>query len=179
MSFNIHSEHLTNRAINAVLKHAEKGHLPLFVWSLGLGYGEWVKMHAACATGYLRFLAIRPQSFVVIKNMTPLPFIQLSRSIFKHRSSSVGAEKANWLARALAAGCFGDRHLWQELGLSGRQDVSRLIAINFPELFDKNTSDMKWKQFLLTECLGKDKCLEMLLPACQGCDEFTMCFKEG
>lgn len=179
MSFNIHPEHLTNRAINAVLKRAEKGHLPLFTWSLGLGYGDWVKMRAVCITGYLRFLTITPQSFVVIKNMTPQLFFELSRSIFKHRSSSVDVEKANWLARTLAAGCFGERHLWQDLGLSGRQDVSLLIATNFPELFNKNTSDMKWKQFLLTELLGKDKCLEMLFPACQGCDEFTTCFQEA
>ncbi|MDM7457098.1 MAG: nitrogen fixation protein NifQ [Tepidimonas sp.] len=49
---------------------------------------------------------------------------------------------------------FGTRHLWQELGLAGRPEVSRLLRLCFPDLAARNTPDLKWKRFLF-QALGE------------------------
>jgi len=56
-------------------------------------------------------------------------------------------EEAHCVAHALACACLGDNHLWQDLLLPSRSELSALIGHWFPRLAAKNTGDMKWKKF--------------------------------
>lgn len=80
------------------------------------------------------------------------------------------------LADALACACFGAHHLWQDLGASGRDEVSRLMRLAFPTLHDSNRLDLRWKRHLflvLGEQLGRT---DLRPPKCDGCDHHLGCF---
>ncbi|XSG84964.1 MAG: nitrogen fixation protein NifQ [Methylohalobius sp. ZOD2] len=81
-----------------------------------------------------------------------------------------------WLADTVAAGCMGSDHLWQDLGLGCRADLSRLIGINFPGLSQRNDKDMKWKKFLYKQlCVLEDLNL-CRAPSCEECSDYGNCF---
>jgi nitrogen fixation protein NifQ len=80
------------------------------------------------------------------------------------------------LSNALSCACFGAHHLWRDLGLSGRDDVSRLMKRGFPMLHDGNYRDLRWKRYLFLkvgERLGRQ---DMRPPNCESCDGHAACF---
>ncbi len=81
-----------------------------------------------------------------------------------------------WLAPMVAAGCLGREHLWRDLGLTGRDELSALIAAAFPALQARNERDMKWKKFLY-KCLCEDTGIYTCrAPSCDACSDFHDCF---
>ncbi len=94
--------------------------------------------------------------------------------LLRHRAGRDESEE--WMAEILAAGCMGGDHLWQDLGLWSRQDLSNLFRHNFPALVKKNVGDMKWKKFLYRQlCLQAaiDVCRA---PSCEVCQGYAECF---
>jgi hypothetical protein len=80
------------------------------------------------------------------------------------------------LANVLAVACFGSRHLWEDLGANGREEVSRLMLLGFPALHDANHRSLRWKRHLflvLGERLGRE---DLRPPKCDDCDQFDVCF---
>ena len=69
----------------------------------------------------------------------------LVKLLLDHRSGMghTTEEVAYWMAAA----CFGENHLWQDMKLANRKELSGLIAYHFRPLFQRNTGDMKWKKF--------------------------------
>lgn len=110
-------------------------------------------------------------------NTTPRGFNYLVRWLVAEHVPVRRAPSATRLARAVATACFGDRHLWQDLGLSGRSDVSRLFAARFPAVFAANADDIKWKKFLFAE-LARRYGGDPYPPNCTRCDDFATCFPE-
>ncbi len=94
--------------------------------------------------------------------------------IRRHRR---GADRSEvWLAQIVAAGCLGREHLWRDLGLSGRGELSELIASAFPDLRTRNDRDMKWKKFLY-KCLCEETGIYTCrAPSCDACSDFHDCF---
>jgi nitrogen fixation protein NifQ len=95
------------------------------------------------------------------------------------RSAGVDARHAAWLAQAIAAATHGKRHLWQDLGLSGRTDVSALLQYYFEPLYQANVQDLKWKRFLydqLGATLGRQ---DLRAPGCAACGDFGRCYPGG
>lgn len=81
------------------------------------------------------------------------------------------AQLAAWLASA----CFGGRHLWQDLGVASRAEVSRLMHLAFPALSAANTLDLRWKRHLFA-CLGwLSGEAELRPPKCDRCGDFATC----
>jgi len=79
---------------------------------------------------------------------------------------------------ALACACFGHRHLWEDLGLESRKDVSVLLERHVPSLAARNTRNLRWKHFLF-ECLGDRLGVPDLRPPhCEGCGDFELCWGE-
>lgn len=39
----------------------------------------------------------------------------------------------------------------EDLGLRGREDVSRLLRAYFPDLYHKNIQNLRWKRFFFVE----------------------------
>jgi len=59
-----------------------------------------------------------------------------------------GSPSEMWMAQILVNGCMGGNHLWRDLGLWSRDDLSRLFIHNFKPLAIANSRDMTWKKFL-------------------------------
>jgi hypothetical protein len=77
---------------------------------------------------------------------------------------------------ALARACFRPRHLWQDLGATGREEVSRLMLTCLPALYHANVRNLRWKRHLflqLGERLGRE---DLRPPKCDGCGDFEFCF---
>ncbi|MDK1378168.1 MULTISPECIES: nitrogen fixation protein NifQ [unclassified Sinorhizobium] len=79
-------------------------------------------------------------------------------------------------AKIIARRALRNDHLWQDLGLFDRSELSRLLATHFPNLAAGNTENMKWKKYLyykLCEAEGFSLCSA---PSCRECHEFKSCF---
>ena len=80
------------------------------------------------------------------------------------------------LAAAISRACLGDDHLWHDLGLPGRDVLSRLLHEHFPGLASRNVNNMRWKKFFykqLCEQVGVRACRA---PSCGVCAHFGECF---
>ena len=94
--------------------------------------------------------------------------------LLEHRSNQ--REEATWLAYAIAAGCTGGNHLWQDMGLTGRHALSDLLKHNFTALHDKNVANMKWKKFFYKQLCDRAEVNLCKAPSCQVCNDFQQCF---
>jgi nitrogen fixation protein NifQ len=99
---------------------------------------------------------------------------QLTDLIWRHRWHDHAS--VLWIAQIIAAGCMGSDHLWQDLGLWSRHDLSELIRRNFPALALRNNRDMKWKKFLYKQLCIQDGIHTCRAPSCDVCVDYASCF---
>jgi nitrogen fixation protein NifQ len=85
-------------------------------------------------------------------------------------------ESEGWLSVIIATGCMANNHLWEDLGLWSRQDLSALIARNFPTLAAQNDRDMKWKKFLYKQLCLQEGVYLCRAPSCAVCRDYSQCF---
>jgi nitrogen fixation protein NifQ len=85
-------------------------------------------------------------------------------------------ESVQGMAQIVAVGCMGSNHLWQDLGLWSRDDLSILMAHNFPKLATKNNRDMKWKKFLYKQLCIQEGIYSCRAPSCEVCKDYDACF---
>jgi len=81
-----------------------------------------------------------------------------------------------WMALIVTAACMANDHLWQDLGLSSREFLSRLMNENFPRLAAKNIHDMKWKKFLYKQLCEQEGINTCRAPSCEFCTDYIKCF---
>jgi nitrogen fixation protein NifQ len=94
-----------------------------------------------------------------------------------HADPAAGtAAEMNTIAWALACASLGDQHLWQDLGLPSRSELSALIAHWFPSLFALNTQHMKWKKFFYKQLCLREDLLICRAPTCSVCSDQADCF---
>jgi nitrogen fixation protein NifQ len=79
------------------------------------------------------------------------------------------------LADMLARRCLRPNHLWQDLGLRNRRELSWLMARHFEPLATRNRHDMKWKKFFYRTICRDDGFLLCAAPVCSECDDFANC----
>jgi nitrogen fixation protein NifQ len=80
------------------------------------------------------------------------------------------------LAILIAHRCQQPHHLWQDLGLRNRGELSQLMLRHFPRLKARNSGDMKWKKFLYRMVCGSEGFTLCPSPVCSDCDDFASCF---
>lgn len=56
-------------------------------------------------------------------------------------------------AKIIARRALRHDHLWRELGLFDRVELSRLLASHFPTLAAGNTQNMRWKKYFIASCV--------------------------
>lgn len=95
--------------------------------------------------------------------------------LLKHYSPPYILE-ADWIIAILVAGCLGDDHLWHDLGLWSRSQLTALLNYNFPELAAKNTQDMKWKKFLYKQLCEHEGLYLCRAPSCAVCVDYGKCY---
>ncbi len=94
--------------------------------------------------------------------------------LLEHRNGQDESEV--WMASIVTAACMGGDHLWQDLGLWSRKDLTRLMGDNFPQLSAKNDRDMKWKKFLYKQLCQREGVYVCRSPSCEVCADYANCF---
>jgi nitrogen fixation protein NifQ len=67
-------------------------------------------------------------------------------------------------------------HLWQDLGLANRGELSKLMLRHFAALASRNDQDMKWKKFFYRMICRDDGFSMCVAPCCSECGDFDGCF---
>lgn len=99
---------------------------------------------------------------------------ELRTLLEKHRSGVSDTEHC--LAEIVAVGCQASDHLWQDLGLWCRADLSRLMQNHFSSLAERNNKDMKWKKFLYKQLCETEGIYTCRAPSCEVCADYSNCF---
>jgi nitrogen fixation protein NifQ len=99
---------------------------------------------------------------------------ELIRLLRLHRAEQDESEL--WISEIVAAGCMARDHLWHDLGLWSRRELSALMTRNFPTLAAKNDRDMKWKKFLYKQLCQQEGIYLCRAPACELCVDYAHCF---
>ena len=81
-----------------------------------------------------------------------------------------------WLAHIVAYSCCGRNHLWQDLGLADRGELSLLMNTAFPTLAALNVGDMKWKKFIYRHYCTREGIYVCPAPSCGECSDYGKCF---
>lgn len=98
----------------------------------------------------------------------------LQKLLLDHRACQYPSELL--IANIVATACAGRDHLWQDLGLANRDELSTLMSINFPALAAANSGDMKWKKFLYRQFCSAEGIYVCPAPSCGVCKDYAKCF---
>lgn len=90
--------------------------------------------------------------------------------------SAIPGAQGHWLAHAIATAAMGDNHLWEDMGLSSRAVLSRLMTEYFPTLAARNSGNMKWKKFFYRQLCELTEILICKSPNCADCSDYNNCF---
>jgi nitrogen fixation protein NifQ len=92
------------------------------------------------------------------------------------RCTTNGTAFQEQLARIVARRSQHPNHLWQDLGLRNRRELSWLMDRHFEWLASRNTRDMKWKKFLYRTICRDGSFPICTAPSCAECSDFDNCF---
>lgn len=81
-----------------------------------------------------------------------------------------------WLAAAIATAAQRNNHLWQDMGLPSRRELSAIMALRFPRLAEANVGDMKWKKFFYRQLCQRAELPICKSPSCGVCVDHAECF---
>jgi nitrogen fixation protein NifQ len=80
------------------------------------------------------------------------------------------------LAKLISRRATRPNHLWQDLGLLNRSELSVLMQRHFQLLARRNTDDMKWKKFFFRMICRDEGYRLCSAPSCSECTDFNACF---
>lgn len=86
------------------------------------------------------------------------------------------SRETEWMIGLIVSACLGNDHLWQDLGVWKRRELSELLAYHFPELATRNTKNMKWKKFLYKQLCEAEGLYLCRAPSCEVCSDYSNCF---
>ena len=98
----------------------------------------------------------------------------LRQLLLEYRAGEHASEV--WLAHTVAYSCCGRDHLWQDLGLANRGELSQLMCVAFPRLAALNVGDMKWKKFIYRHYCAREGIYVCPAPSCGECKDHGTCF---
>jgi nitrogen fixation protein NifQ len=101
--------------------------------------------------------------------------IAMVRDLLLAQRSSEG-HAGRWLAAMIARRSMEPNHLWEDLGLRDRTELSRLLARHFAPLAARNTKNMRWKRFFYRMLCEDDGLVMCSTPVCANCNDFNLCF---
>jgi nitrogen fixation protein NifQ len=101
-------------------------------------------------------------------------FDDLVSLLLDHRTGN--DEPSRWLAHAIATAAMADNHLWQDLGLPSRAELSWLMQTQFTRLALRNSGDMKWKKFFYRQLCERAGLTVCRSPSCGVCSDYQQCF---
>jgi nitrogen fixation protein NifQ len=94
--------------------------------------------------------------------------------LLAHRSSP--GDAGRWLAAMIARRAMEPNHLWEDLGLRDRSELTRLLSRHFAPIAARNTQNMRWKRFFYRALCESDGFVMCTTPVCTECRDFDLCF---
>jgi nitrogen fixation protein NifQ len=162
--------HILASILSIALIQAGEHGLPLSD-VIGLGGREIVGLVGAMLPGAL-------SRFETMADLPP-PEADENQSMLRdllRRGTSDGSEWQDGLAAMIARRAMEPHHLWQDLGLRHRRELSWLLERHFEPLARRNTGDMKWKKFFFRLICRDEGYRLCTTPVCDECDDFDACF---
>ncbi|SAL01054.1 hydrogenase [Caballeronia ptereochthonis] len=95
------------------------------------------------------------------------------------RTAARHREDAHCLAMIISAASLRPHHLWCDLGLSGRDDVTDMLTRHYPDLVAHNVANMRWKKFLAQEVAHARGVVPTGAPGCPGCADHGFCYPDN
>ncbi|MBF0246516.1 MAG: nitrogen fixation protein NifQ [Alphaproteobacteria bacterium] len=163
--------HGNDAAFAAMALNARRGENAMGGW-MGLGAGQFrhvMRLHfprARVPVG-VRTAIHRPKT-------RSMEWSELRRLLRRHRAGRDVSEL--FMADIVCSACLGSDHLWQDLGLFNRGELTSLMRRNFPSLAERNTRDMKWKKFLYKQLCIAEGVYVCRAPSCEECADYDACF---
>lgn len=115
---------------------------------------------------------------VCLDSPTPIRDEEQSLRRLLLRSRSTPAPLSSVFSIIIARRATRPNHLWQDLGLASRGDLSKLMQRHFAPLALRNHQDMKWKKFFYRLICQEEDSPMCLAPCCSDCSDFDGCFGE-
>jgi nitrogen fixation protein NifQ len=94
------------------------------------------------------------------------------------RMASRHAEDAHCLAMIIAAASLRPDHLWRDLGLDNRDDVTAMLDRHYPDLIARNVANLRWKKFLAQQVAHANGTMPTCAPGCPGCEDYAFCYPD-
>ena len=101
--------------------------------------------------------------------------VAMVRDLLLAQRSSEG-DAGRFLAAMIARRAMEPNHLWEDLGLRSRSELTRLLARHFGPLAARNTKNMRWKRFFYRALCESDGFVMCTTPVCTECRDFDLCF---
>jgi len=101
--------------------------------------------------------------------------VAMVRDLLLAERSSEG-DAGRFLAAMIARRAMEPNHLWEDLGLRDRSELTRLLARHFGPLAARNTKNMRWKRFFYRALCESDGFVMCTTPVCTECRDFDLCF---
>ena len=87
-----------------------------------------------------------------------------------------GCESGRWFAAMIARRALEPNHLWEDLGLRNRGELTRLMGRHFASLAARNDKNMRWKRFIYRLMCENDGFVMCATPVCTNCADYNSCF---
>lgn len=158
-------------ALAAMILSARHGQSALGGW-LGLSAGEFSRLVRRHFPGVKIPTGIR--SNLQRPTARSLEWDELRHLLRSHRAGRDVSELL--IVDIVCSACLGSDHLWQDLGLFNRTELSQLMWRNFPTLSALNDRDMKWKKFLYKQLCIAEGIYACRAPSCEECTDYAVCF---
>jgi nitrogen fixation protein NifQ len=101
--------------------------------------------------------------------------MEMVRELLLVNRSSDGDTGA-WLASMVARRAMEPNHLWEDLGLRDRSELTRLISRHFAPLALRNDKNMRWKRFIYRMMCEDDGFVMCSTPVCSNCADYELCY---
>jgi len=163
--------HDNDAALAAMVLSARFGRSALGGW-LGLSAGEYARLKRHHFPGVRLPSGVR--SGLKRPSARSLEWDELRHLLRSHRAGRDVSEL--FIADIVCSACLGSDHLWQDLGLFNRAELSALMTHNFPTLAARNDRDMKWKKFLYKQLCIAEGIYVCRAPSCEECTDYDVCF---
>lgn len=158
-------------ALAGMLLNARYGRSALGGW-LGLSATDFARLMRRHFPGAKLPLGVR--SGLKRPKARSLEWDELRHLLRTHRAGRDVSEL--FIADIVCSACLGSDHLWQDLGLFNRAELSALMQRNFPTLAARNDRDMKWKKFLYKQLCIAEGIYICRAPSCEECTDYAVCF---
>lgn len=139
--------------------------------SIGLGRHELARLIESWTPAAVRYLDLEEQLETISFDEEE---DQLRALLERFRGDS--SEETSWLISIVARRSMSPRHLWQDLGLTRREELTRLMSERFPGLAARNSANMKWKKFFYRSLCELEGFVLCAAPTCRACNDFSNCF---